>query len=340
MDAERLLRLRCLPKRRVSRKLRLLINVYTWLRIAGESTYVLHDYSLSNSYYNAFNIYNHSQPQRSTAPTNNERSIPRTIQGIRLDDFLHIEKSENDLNIDEPKCQRADLTDIHLQDSRLSTETLGKQVYGIPETWLSLLSQTTRLGNVMEAVRNGQNTDIVMSCNTHQALQDRASRLESAIHSFGARGIKPGTHPTEHGHHHAMNYALVLQAFNSALLIFFYRRVRQIHPAILQNEVEHVIVALSAFHSGLSEKDPLGPGTLWPIFVAGCEATTSAQRESIIQLLEKAKLKSGLAPFKIAENMIFEVWGRQDAQLAANRREPLPTWIDVSKDQGIWPMFC
>lgn len=338
MDAERLLRLRGLPKRRVSRKLRLLLNVYTWLRIAGESTYVLHDYSLSNSHYNAFTSFNHSQPRRSTAPIHNERPISRTIQGIRLDDFLHIENSENDLNIDEPKCRRADLTDLHLQDSRLSTETLGKQVYGIPETWLSLLSQTTRLANVMEAMRSAQNADIIMNCNTHQALQDRASRLETAIHSFGAREIKPDPHPTKH--HNAMNYILVLRAFNSALLIFFYRRVRQVHPAILQNEVEHVIVALSAFHSGLSEKDPLGPGTLWPIFVAGCEATMSAQRESIIQLLQKAKLKSGLAPFKIAENTVFEVWRRQDAQLAANRREPLPTWIDVSKEQGIWPMFC
>lgn len=187
MDAERLLRLRGLPKRRVSRKLRLLLNVYTWLRIAGESTYVLHDYSLSNSHYNAFTSFNHSQSQRSIAPIHNERPISRTIQGIRLDDFLHIENSENDLNIDEPKCRRADLTDLHLQDSRLSTETLGKQVYGIPETWLSLLSQTTRLANVMEAMRSAQNADIIMNCNTHQALQDRASRLETAIHSFGAR---------------------------------------------------------------------------------------------------------------------------------------------------------
>lgn len=109
-------------------------------------------------------------------------------------------------------------------------------------------------------MRNAQNTDIVMSCNTHQALQGRASRLESAIHSFGAHEIKPDTHSSEHGHHHALNYTLVLQAFNSALLIFFYRRVRQVHPAILESEVEHVIVALSAFYSGLIKKTPPGAG--------------------------------------------------------------------------------
>ncbi|GAB1201003.1 hypothetical protein APSETT444_010387 [Aspergillus pseudonomiae] len=36
VDAERLLRVQGLPKRKISRRIRLLLNIYTWLRISGE----------------------------------------------------------------------------------------------------------------------------------------------------------------------------------------------------------------------------------------------------------------------------------------------------------------
>ncbi|OGM48913.1 hypothetical protein ABOM_003152 [Aspergillus bombycis] len=331
VDAERLLRVRGLPKRKISRRMRLLLNIYTWLRISGESTYVLHDYTLSPSSLSTFNL--HCQSKRPTA--SGERPIPSYAQGVDLDDFLHIESPDNDLNIDEPKCRRADITDIHLQDSRKSSETLSKQVYGIPEIWLSLLSQTTRLANIMDTLRNSQNTEITMSCNTYQALQDRASRLERVIHDYTARETE-----SNHRSEQTMHDTLIFRALNSALIIFFHRRVRQTYPAVLEGEVEKVITSLLAFYRRLKVGDPLGLGTLWPLFIAGCEATTHKQRESILYLLERANLMSGLAPYKIASDLVTEVWRRQDEQLTASRQAPLPSWIDISKERAIWPMFC
>lgn len=45
IDAERLLRLPGLAKQTVSRRAHLLHHVYTWLRIGGEITFVIHDYA-------------------------------------------------------------------------------------------------------------------------------------------------------------------------------------------------------------------------------------------------------------------------------------------------------
>ncbi|KAL5356577.1 hypothetical protein BJX96DRAFT_162557 [Aspergillus floccosus] len=133
VDAERLLRLRGLPKRRISQKARLLHHVYTWLRIVGESTYVLHDYTPSPSFLEALDTQFRTPPSMDSIAANDNP---------RLDDFLRLEarNSDSDLNIDEPKDPDIGLHDIHLQDSRVYSETLYKQIYGIPETWLSLVS--------------------------------------------------------------------------------------------------------------------------------------------------------------------------------------------------------
>ncbi|KAB8259425.1 fungal-specific transcription factor domain-containing protein [Aspergillus pseudonomiae] len=313
VDAERLLRVRGLPKRKISRRMRLLLNIYTWLRISGESTYVLHDYTLLPSALSTFNL--HCQSKRPIA--SGERPILSHVQGVCLDDCLHIEKRN--------------ITDIHLQDSRKSSETLSKQVYGIPEIWLSLLSQTTRLANIMDILRNSQNTEITMSCIIYQALQDRASRLERVINDYTAREIEPN-HRSEQTTHDT----LIFRALNSALIIFFHRRVRQTYPALLEGEVEKAITSLLAFYRRLKVRDPLGLGTLWPLFIAGCEVITHRQRESILYLLAKANLMSGLAPYKIASDLVTEVWRRQDEQLTASRQAPLPSWIDISKERAIF----
>lgn len=86
--------------------------------------------------------------------------------------------------------------------------------------------------------------------------------------------------------------------------------------------------------------DNPGPGFLWPLFLAGCEATKKAHRDSILRLIEVAEKSCGLAPFKVAKDIMTGVWQMQHKHSAANRREPLPTRIDVLKQQQIGPMFC
>lgn len=320
-----------MAKRKISQKLRLLFNIYAWLRLVGESTYVLHSYVPSDSFIDSLN----TNCQVQTPPAGERSTAEIHSRCRRIDDFLYFENSEGDLNIDKPKDRRLDIPDIHLQDSRISVESLCQQVYGIPETMLSLVSQTTRLANVIETLRNAQNSLFQISDHVLRTLERRSTRLENVVNTFRNRELAASL-----GEDQASPYKLMVQALNSALVIFFYRRVRQVHPAILGGHVDHVIATLEAWLSLIKDGSPVGPGTLWPIFIAGCEATTISQRDAILYIVDQAGTKSGLQPFRTAKDIMSEVWRRQDEQQAANLGDPLPTWMDVLKMQKLWPMFC
>lgn len=109
------------------------------------------------------------------------------------------------------------------------------------------------------------------------------------------------------------------------------------HPAILESQVEKVILALGNLRM---ETYHAGAGSLWPVFLAGCEATKKTHRDSMLRLVEEAEKQCVLAPFKMAKDIMTELWQIQDDHLAANRRQSMPTWIDVLKQRQIWPMFC
>lgn len=336
IDAERLLRLRGLSKTRISKKARLLHHVYTWLRIVGESTFVLHDYNISSSSLEA--LGSRFRSHRSSATPPSDTTVTKE-PNPHLDDFLRLEtqNSDNDLNIDEPKDQTSGLHDIHLQDSRSYPETLYKQIYGIPETWLSLVSQTTRLANVLETFRTAREAGKNVNFEAWDTLQRRSMRLENMICSFslgrtrgGVLGLQADSKPHSH----------MVEALNAALVIFFYRRIRQNHPAALQGHVDNVIAALESCNAALAPDDPTGPGTAWPLFIAGCEAMSSSRREAIRSLLDRASSVCGFAAFATARNIISEVWRRQDEHLTANRGDIMPSWVDTVKQGQIWPLFC
>ncbi|KAL4993961.1 fungal-specific transcription factor domain-containing protein, partial [Aspergillus recurvatus] len=328
-DAERVLRTRGLTKRNISRKARLLFNVYTWLRIVGESTYVLHDHSSIQSFVEAINL--HFQPRECV-----RRENLAADRSIRLDDFLLFENIENDLNIDELKDRRLDLPDLHLQDSRKSMESLSYQVYGMSETWLSLVSQTTRLANVIDALKVAQDAELPVSYHVLTAVQRRELRLENVVQSFVGRFSPQG----EHSSGQKCPHIHIVRALNSALVIPFYRRVRHVHPAMLANHVDSVVAAMDAFYSCLGDGRIPGPGALWPVFVAGCEAINKVQREAIWELIGRGEARSGLAPYQMIKNILSKIWVKQADKRPDNCGQAPLTWMDVMRSRQSWPVFA
>lgn len=326
--------MRGLPKRKISQKARLLHHVYTWQRIVGESTYVLHDYNPSRSFLEALELNFRTPRPTATAPDPSTNG-----RNPRLDDFLRLEAPhmDSDLNIHEPKDRETALHDIHLQDSRSWADTLYKQIYGVPETWLSLISQTTRLANVMETFRIAQASSKNTSLEAWETLHRRSVHLENMICSFDlelTRGAAPEQTDSSKRHEH------MLRALNGALVIFFYRRIRRVHPSILAGHVDNVLTALARFSDSLPQGNLTGPGTAWPAFVAGCEALTASRREAIMQWLDNAELVCGFAAVRTARDIMRELWARQDEHLATNRGDPTPTWIDIARERDIWPLLC
>ena len=348
-EAERLIRLRGLAKQVVSRRARSLHHIYAWMRIVAESTNILHG---------SRSVRVSALDQLRTAVGEDE-TRDRTIQphtgrnsgDVTLDNFLRLESrpADWDLNIHSPKDPGSSIRDIHLEDSRQGRDDMFMQIYGVPETWLSLVSQTTRLANVMDRLMTDNKQS---NAETLLSLQSRASRLEDTICSFVA-----GTHssskfmlgnldtanetPRRTPHEH------MLCALSSSLVIFFYRRIRNTNPWILRNNVADVIESLKGFDQALEEHGLPGPGTAWPAFIAGAEATTSEQREYISYWLDSACTKSGFASYQVAKEVLLETWKQRDeAPIYGGRNGglsqagPAPTWMDICKYNNRWPILC
>ncbi|PYH44077.1 Zn(II)2Cys6 transcription factor [Aspergillus saccharolyticus JOP 1030-1] len=352
VDAERLLRLRGLSKRRISQKARLLHHVYTWLRIISESTYTLHDYTPSEHFLDALRCsFRCPKSDTIAKPTTTTTTTTPNEHPPRLDDFLRLARcpSDSDLNIHEPKSQEVGLHEIHLQDSRSYPDTLYHQIYGIPETWLSLVSQTTRLANVMETFRLARRTRSVKQASSEawDALHRRSARLENMVCALASRkgeregGTGTGTERANNRSEPGVQaHACLLDALNAALVIFFYRRIREVHPLVLEGFVDQVVSSLGRFDAALTEAGWTGPGTAWPLFIAGCEAMTAERRGEVLRLLEKGEARCGFAGFRVAREVLKEVWVQQDEHLTSSRGESVPTWLDVTKRGQIWPILA
>ena len=350
-DAERLLRVKGLAKREISRKARLLHHMYTWIRILGESTSVLHDYpSYGPVLDNICTIYSSGWSSKSGEGTR-VGGGSRIGHNARLDDFLRLDphQSDSDLDVDEVKEYEVGLHDIHLEDSRYFNDSFF-QVYGISETWLSLVSQTTRLANILEASKNSSEADVAF----FEFLQKRAGRLENLICSFALRSA-----PGLTGRECASSWQVIanvatggqlpsdhmLHALNAALVILFYRRVRNVNPLILQGHVDHVIRALNEFDLALVSHNCQGPGTPWPAFIAGCEAISATHREALLSWLKKGVSQCGLYSFSMSINIMKEVWQLEgsrvsDSPLGLRHNSPhYRTWVDISRAKNLWPML-
>ncbi|KEF54160.1 uncharacterized protein A1O9_09955 [Exophiala aquamarina CBS 119918] len=60
------------------------------------------------------------------------------------------------------------------------------------------------------------------------------------------------------------------------------------------------IQALQDFDVALAFRNQAGPGTVWPAFMAGCEALTEARRDRLKQWIEKGFATSGFFALKVA----------------------------------------
>ncbi|KAL2836196.1 hypothetical protein BJY01DRAFT_252079 [Aspergillus pseudoustus] len=113
LDSERLVRPRGFIKRKLSQKARFVHHVYTWHRIVGESTYVLHDYTPSGTFLHAL----HPSRLADEHTARVTAAVDDFISASRLDNFLRLETnpSGRDLNINERKDKQTSLKDIHLE---------------------------------------------------------------------------------------------------------------------------------------------------------------------------------------------------------------------------------
>ncbi|GAB7328603.1 hypothetical protein MBLNU13_g00545t2 [Cladosporium sp. NU13] len=325
VEMERLIRNRGLTKRVISRRARLLHNVYAWMRIVSESTYVSHDDPQLSELVGVTTAENcFTEPSADGLPLHSLQEA--STKG--LDSFLYlVEYKTQPLHgtDTDPKSAEGQL-DLHLTSPLVDRDGMCMQIYGVPETWLRLVSQITRLANLLDKISPGApGADFEV----FTRLQATSATLESAVCAFQERFQVPvqGASPHEY----------MVRALSAALVIFFYRRIKRIRPLMLQESVTQVITSLLDFDTALQQYNMPGPGTAWPAFMAGAEAMHQPQRQAISAWLNKANLRSGWKGYTTSQRILDELWGRRGTLVGSHE---LPTWVEVCRDLRCWPLLC
>lgn len=322
---ERLIRYRGLTKQTISRRARLLHNVYAWMRIISESTNVLHDAPLLSEPTEILTAENcFTQPSVDGLPLHSLQEA--SCKG--LDNFLYLVEYKARPLLDKDTCEKTaeGQLDLHLTSPLVDRDGMCMQIYGVPETWLRLVSQTTRLANLLDKLNPGA---LGADFGIFTRLQATSDTLEGAVCAFQERFQQPAQGASPHEY--------MVRALSAALVIFFYRRVKRIRPLMLQESVTRVITSLNAFDSALQQHNVPGPGTAWPAFMAGAEAMYQPQRQAITAWLDKANLRSGWKGYTTSQRILDELWKRKDSLVGI---QELPTWVEVCRDLRCWPLLC
>ena len=264
-------------------------------------------------------------------PNRAEKAI--TDDDAQPDDFLRIEahNADSESDLEAFKDDEVDLRDIHLEALRTFKSTLYMDIYGIPETWLSLLSQTTRLANIMDFI---EQTKTPPPRAFSAAMHRKITKLEQTIASFQSRYcLSRAPSPPVEGHNPAQipntrtnANSEMLQAMGAALVIFFHRRVRKSHAWMLQGHVDDVVAALQGFDSA---QDPGSgrkiPGTPFPAFVAGCEAMSQTSRSWLLGWMQRGESMSAFSGFASSQWVMRKVWEGRDSGVVRDADQGLTT---------------
>ena len=128
----------------------------------------------------------------------------------------------------------------------------------------------------------------------------------------------------------AMIMNSIVSAIHRALIIYFYRRVRNVNPIILQEYVVKTISLLLLSEEYKVAFNLFTTGIVWPAFIAACEALSEELQTQIMGWFRKIGQWSGLRNFEIAGDADMEVWKARRV-----RKQVHIQWLDVLREREI-----
>ncbi|KAK2033233.1 hypothetical protein LX32DRAFT_705667 [Colletotrichum zoysiae] len=286
LDAERLIRVRglAMPK---TFHMRVLHHVYTHLRVIAESTDIAVD---------------SAKGQVQTAA-----DMAVSLRKFRVaEDCLGA-----DLDLSREKPAEIGYSDIHLDTSGHWPLTMYPDIYGIPESLMTLLSQTISLAN-----EKGKLEAIAMSDpRVSMALARHIKQLEQNIWSWSFNSADMESGPsrpwelvTKHTRlvDHPIVKSLTL-AMHQALIIYFYRRVYNMSAMVIKDAVQKTLDLIQPCMKEAASDHEFAASIGWAGFVAACEATTPDLQERGRKILEAIDNKGVIfgtdKPSKLAQGI-------------------------------------
>ncbi|KAL5343421.1 fungal-specific transcription factor domain-containing protein [Aspergillus crustosus] len=230
IDIERVIEGYGIPKLHMSRKVKMLHSIYLYLRILTEGTH----------------IYNRSLGLGSSESLGCEADSTSGLKSITWD-LLMVES-----------CNTYDTLSLDFMQPLAPPKSTFEQIYSLPASLFKLILETTQLANELGAFRHHARAN-----RDYDAFSTKVKKLEDSICEWECYH-----HETVYPHdprdtpplRERFPYHLT-RAIYAALIIYFYRSVRDVNPVTLQPYVQQTIYHLKENEkykrSGLLEL-PLG----------------------------------------------------------------------------------
>ncbi|KAJ4012490.1 hypothetical protein NW752_008187 [Fusarium irregulare] len=290
LETEKFIRLRGLNRRK-SRKVRLLHHCYAFERLSHESTFTESRLNLD-----------HRNRVREAIEASDARPYSLDNLSFRLTTWIDL-----DQEMLKVKGQVEGENDLHLQHPGIWSATLYPEIFGVPELHLFMLSLVIRL-----AREKIQTHEEAIPLKEFMARAKAVERWIKQLHVL-RQSIWMAETPTDPEQQQSVNLLNSLaDTMQHALSVYFYRRIYDLDPAMLEKHVLGVRDRLLEFDASDAG---MGYGSLrliWPAFVAACETDDVEIRSSFVGWFEEADKRSGLRIFRETKERIEKVWNDRD----------------------------
>lgn len=278
LETEKLIRLRGLNRRK-SRKVRLLHHCCVFERLFYESTL--------------------SKPDR-----NRRAHVVKAIEasgvlarGQDSPAFVISKTGILQLDLQRQKSREEGENDLHLEHAGDFPASLYPDIYGVPESYMVLLSAIIRLGKEKDV---SERTDVDRAASL-AAFMAQAKSIEKTL-----KKLKPGEH-TSDSHSYLPK---MLTALWHALAIHFYRKVYDLDTTLLQDRVMAISNLLMQCQATCSDSLCGSTGFVWPAFIAACEAESEQSRAVYTSYFHNLSERSGFELFKQYLVDLKEIWAQ------------------------------
>jgi arginine metabolism regulation protein II len=277
-DVEEIINLHGVQKVSRSSKVRMLHSIYLYLRVLTERA--------STTEYRS---------QSSTFASSKDLTITSSAQ----------ELSKWDRMIGFPSSSPESGTGLDFAPSPAPYKSMFEEIYSVPQSLFKLILQTTHMSAMAKKMQqSGRPLNI-----DHDAFAAEVKDLESSICTweYGVQGDSRYSAHSPLPGREIFPYHLV-QAVHKALIVYFYRCVRDVNAAILQSHVQQIIHHLSEYDRKKQKYKDQSANTCWPGFIAGCEALDTQLRQQIADWLERSGQSTGIRMFAVALEAVQKVW--------------------------------
>lgn len=292
LAAERMIERRAVFENRQCREFKMLCNMLLYTRVMEEVTHIYPAWQCQSEL-SSVRSWSNCSATEETLRASHEARFPslRTRVFIETKDLKALRPAELESYLNN-----------EIQAPQRHLNSTFDDIFGLPESLISLISRTTHAISIIEA----DLTDLPGLMNMDAIRTLERDIIEAAPDEWSPTEANnaPGTENNKD-----LSFQITNAAVHTALSIYFYREIRCVHPTSIQHFVDKALLHLLQYEKQTKDRASFAAaGICWAAFVIGCEATELSSREQILQLISRLADKSGNGNFRTALKFVPVVW--------------------------------